>query len=227
MEPADAIAPTAEPVEATAASVEPAAETPDQPVLSAEVSAMADKPVEPILPNPATPSISNQPTVFAARPAIAAEPAQPVEPIPAAPVPSQASIQGMTPNDERTWAMLSHLSVLLNLVTGFGGPIAALVIYLVYKERSRYVAYHALQSLIFQLITWVGGGILTAIAWTVSGALTAIFIGLLCMPFACALSLLPLGSIVYGIVGGIQANQGQDFKYWLVGDWVRGTLTGK
>nr|HID12339.1 DUF4870 domain-containing protein [Anaerolineae bacterium] len=61
------------------------------------------------------------------------------------------------PSEERTWAMLAHLSVLLNLVTGLLGLVGALVIYL----------------------------------------------------------------------GGIQCSQGQDFRYWLVGDWVRGTLTGQ
>jgi uncharacterized Tic20 family protein len=145
---------------------------------------------------------------------------------PSAPQSSNMPPQSMAPGDERTWAMLSHLSVLLNLVTGFGGPIAALIIYMVYKDRSRLVAYHALQSLVFQLIWWVGGGALAGIAWAVSGALSAVFIGLLCMPFACILSLFPLGGLIYGIVGAVQASQGQDFRYWLVGDWVRGTLTG-
>ena len=28
-----------------------------------------------------------------------------------------------------------------------------------------------------------------------------------------------------GVIAGIKCNQGEDFKYWLVGDWVRGTLT--
>jgi len=133
----------------------------------------------------------------------------------------------MAPGDERTWAMLSHLSVLLNLVTGFGGPIAALIIYLVYKDRSRYVAYHALQSLVFQLVWWVGGGALAGVSWAVSGVLSAVIIGLLCMPLACVISLLPLAALVYGVVGAVQTSQGQDFKYWLVGDWVRGTLTGQ
>jgi hypothetical protein len=136
----------------------------------------------------------------------------------------------MTPGDERTWAMLSHLSVLLNLVTGFGGPIAALVIYLVYKDRSRYVAYHALQAMVFQLIWWFGGGVLIGVMWAIVGALSAILIGLVLIPFALLFTfvfgLLPLGAIIYGVVGGIQVNQGQDFKYWLVGDWMRGTLTG-
>ncbi|MGQ9834083.1 MAG: hypothetical protein ACUVRJ_09870 [Candidatus Villigracilaceae bacterium] len=34
----------------------------------------------------------------------------------------------LSPSDERTWAMLSHLSVLANLVTGFLGPVIALII---------------------------------------------------------------------------------------------------
>lgn len=48
---------------------------------------------------------------------------------------------GMSPTDGRTWAMLRHLSVLLNLVTGLLGTLAALVIYLAFRDRSRYVAY--------------------------------------------------------------------------------------
>ena len=126
--------------------------------------------------------------------------------------------------DERTWAMIAHLSILGNLVTGFLGPVAALVIYLVYKERSRYVAYQAMQAFVFQLVWWVGAWALAGIVWTISGILSAVLIGLLCMPLACLISFIPLGALVYGVVGGVQASQGQDFKYWLIGDWVRQTL---
>ena len=121
--------------------------------------------------------------------------------------------------------MLAHLSVLLNLVTGFLGVVAALVIYLINQNRSRYVAYHALQSLIFQTIAWVGGGILTAAAWIVTGTLMAILVGFLCVPLALLISAFPIVAVVYGIVGGIECSQGRDFRYWQVGDWVRGTLT--
>ena len=140
--------------------------------------------------------------------------------------PGPASVGPLSPSDERTWAMLAHLSVLANLATGFLGPVIALVIYLVYKDRSRYVAYQSMQAFVFQLIAWVGGGVLVGAAWAISGILTAVFIGLLCMPVACLLSFLPLGALVYGIIGGVQCSQGQDFRYWLVGDWVRGTLAG-
>jgi uncharacterized Tic20 family protein len=140
------------------------------------------------------------------------------------------SPQQAGPGDERTWGLLSHLSVLLNIFTGFAGPIAALVIYLVYKDRSRLVAYHALQSMIFQLIWWFGGGLLIGVMWAIVGILSAVLIGIVLIPFAVLatfiLALLPVGALIYGVIGAIQVSNGQDFKYWLVGDWVRGTLTG-
>jgi uncharacterized protein len=139
--------------------------------------------------------------------------------------------QPLSPAEERTWSLLAHLSVLLNLVTGFAGPIAALVIYLVSKDRSRKVAYQALQAMIFQLIWWYGGGLLIGALWATVGILSAILIGIFLIPFAIIMTLvlvaLPVGAVIYGIIGAIQVNQGQDFKYWLVGDWVRSTLTGQ
>jgi uncharacterized protein len=132
----------------------------------------------------------------------------------------------LRPEEERQWAMIAHLGVLVNLISGFLGPVVPLAIYMIYKDRSRYVAYQSLQGLIFQLIWWVGGGFIAGVMWVLSGALSAILIGLLCVPFACLFGLMPIVALIYGVYGGIQASQGQDFKYWLIGDWVRGTLTG-
>ncbi len=116
--------------------------------------------------------------------------------------------------------MLAHLSILANVVSGFLGPIAALVIYLVYKERSHYVAFQSLQAFVFQLVAWIGGGFLAALAWIFTGALSVVIVGLPCMPLAALLTLIPLAALAYGVVGGIQCSQGNDFRYWLVGDWV-------
>ncbi len=131
----------------------------------------------------------------------------------------------LSESEERQWAMFAHLSILLNLVTGLLGVAAPLVIYMLYKDRSRYVAYHSLQSLVFQLIWWVGGGFVLGIVWAITGVLSSVIVGLLCIPLACILSLVPLGALGYGIYGGVEASQGRDFKYWLIGDWVRGTYT--
>jgi uncharacterized Tic20 family protein len=162
-------------------------------------------------------------------PASVPPPATP-EPPPVPPAPPASALTGAAPlsvSDERTLAMLAHLSVLLNLVTGFLGVIAPLVIYLIYKDRSRFVAFQALQAFVFQLIWWGGGGLLIGLIWAVTGILSAVLIGLLCIPFALVLTvvflLMPLVALVYGVYAGVQANQGVDFRYWLVGDWLKGT----
>jgi len=143
------------------------------------------------------------------------------------PTPAVASQpQPLSPADERTWAMLAHLSILINLFTGVLGAVAALVIYLVFKDRSRYVAYQSLQSLLFQVIVLFGLGALVGVSWAVSVTLMFILIGFLCMPIAIVLTLAMIAAPIYSIIGAVQCNSGQDFKYWLIGDWVRSTLTG-
>lgn len=150
--------------------------------------------------------------------------APPLGPVP----PVGEAQQPLSPEDERLWSMLSHLSMLLNLVTGILGPLAALLIYLVYKDRSKKVAFHAMQSMVFQLVTWVGGGLLIGAIWVITGLLSAVIIGLLCIPFAALLTIplaaLPIVGVIYSIVAAIQVNSNQPFSYWLVGDWVRGML---
>ncbi len=77
--------------------------------------------------------------------------------------------------DERTWSVLSHLSIFLNLFTGFLGPVASLI---VYRDRSQTVAFQALQSAIYQgawLVILVAG-------WTITGLLTFILVGFLLVP---------------------------------------------
>ncbi len=152
-------------------------------------------------------------------------------PEPSAPQPQAApALAPLSSSDERTWAMLAHLSALLNFVPpNFLGSIGALVIFLLYKERSRYVAYQALQAFIFQLIWWIGAGTIMLLVWSVTGMLSAVIIGIPLIPVACAftplLVLMPLLAPVYAFWAGIETSQGKDFKYWLIGDWVRGTLT--
>jgi len=127
--------------------------------------------------------------------------------------------------EERTWASLAHLSILLNLITGFLGIVAALIIYLVYQNRSRYVAYHALQSLVFQLIFWAGAGLLAGALWVITIPLMLILVGCCLLPFTILISIIPLAAMVYGVIAAVQTGQGEDFQYWLIGGWVRGTLT--
>ncbi len=132
-----------------------------------------------------------------------------------------------SPQEERNWALWAHLSVIGNLFTGFLGGIAALIIYFVYKDRSRYVAYHAMQAFIFQTITWLGLGGIAALLVGLGFGLSFLLLPLLCtLPGFVFLLALP-ASLIYGIVGAVKVSNGEDFRYWLVGDWVRGILEPK
>jgi hypothetical protein len=139
------------------------------------------------------------------------------------PPPSQDAPRApLSPSDERTWAMLAHFSILLNLVTGFLGTLAALVIYLVFRDRSRFVADQSLQATLFQLAAWLVPGLIAIVLWTVGGILSVVCVGVLLFPLAGLASLLPIAALVYGMVAGAHVYEGRDFRYWLIGDWVRG-----
>jgi uncharacterized protein len=99
----------------------------------------------------------------------------------------------MSVEGERTWSVLAHLSTFLNLFTGFLGPVAAFVIWLVYKDDSPTVARHALRSIIYQ-VAW-----LTAIfiGWTVTFALMAILVGFLLVPVMAVVTLAPFVQASY------------------------------
>ena len=138
----------------------------------------------------------------------------------------KASQPVLSTSEENTLAMIAHLSILLNLVTGILGLVAALVIYLAYKDRSRYVAYQSLQAIIFQLVYFFGAAILAGVVALVSTPLVLVCIGLFGLVLALLLALVPIGALIYGIVAAVETNHGRDFQYWLVGQWVRKTYVG-
>lgn len=126
----------------------------------------------------------------------------------------------LTPQEERTWAMLSHLSIVANLFTGFLGTAAALIIYLVFKDRSRYVARQAMQAFLFQLIFFLGGSLVMAVAWAITIPLMVVIVGICLLPLTLLLTALPLAAVGYGVYAAIETNAGKDFRYWLVGGMV-------
>ena len=117
--------------------------------------------------------------------------------------------------EERTWSVLSHLSMFLNLFTGFLGPVVALIIWLVYKDRSRKVAFHALQSMWYQ-IGWL---VILAVGWTVTGLLTMILIGFLLIPVMALVSVVPF---VHAAYAAYKVSRDEDFRYPIAADLVEG-----
>jgi uncharacterized Tic20 family protein len=128
---------------------------------------------------------------------------------------TRVSVGRMSESDERTWSMLAHLSTLLSLVSGIGGPVAAFVIWLVYRERSERVAFHALQSLWYQL-AWVG---IIVAYFVASLVLSLIVVGVFMFLLLPVIALIP---IVHQVFAAIRVNGGEDYRYPIVADWVDG-----
>ena len=127
--------------------------------------------------------------------------------------------------DERSMAFLAHL---LQVFTGF---IAPLIIYCV-KQDSRFVKFHALQSLIWQLCymaLFFGGMIIffftifATVFSSASGGHTPngpppafIFV----FPFFWLFwGLAWFANVILGIVYGIKANHGEWAGYPIIGKW--------
>ena len=99
----------------------------------------------------------------------------------------------MSAQDERTWSALAHLSTFLNLFTGFLGPVAAFVIWLVYRDASPTVAAHALRSVFYQ-VAWLSA---IFIGWTITFALMVVLIGFLLVPVMAVVTLAPFVQASY------------------------------
>src|SRR4028118_2214846 len=121
----------------------------------------------------------------------------------------------MSAQDERTWSALAHLSIFLNLVTGFLGPVAALVVWLVYRDRSSKVAFQALQSMWYQ-IAWL---VILVAGWTVTTLLMLVLIGFLLVPVMALISLVPF---VHSAYAAYRVSKDGGYRYPLIAHIIEG-----
>src|SRR3712207_680352 len=119
----------------------------------------------------------------------------------------------MSAQDERTWSILAHLSMFLNLVTGFLGPVAALVIWFVYRDCSPKVAFHALQSMWYQ----VGWLVILAVGWTVTALLLVVLVGFALIPVMVIVSVVPF---VHAGYAAYRVSKGENYRYVFAADLV-------
>ena len=120
----------------------------------------------------------------------------------------------MGTQEERTWSALAHLSVFLNLFTGFLGPVAAGIIWLVYRDRSQQVAFQALQSAAYQ-VAWI---VLLGAGWALTGLLTLILIGFLLIPVMAIATVVPFVHMAYA---AYRVSKGDDYRYPIVADLIQ------
>jgi uncharacterized Tic20 family protein len=124
-----------------------------------------------------------------------------------------ASPQTMSAQDERTWSVIAHLSVLLALVGLM--PFGALLVWLLYKDRSRKVRFHALQALWYQ-IAWI---VILVIYALLSTALSIVVIGIFMFFLLPILALIPL---IHGCYAAYKVSQGVEYRYPFIADRIEG-----
>ena len=126
----------------------------------------------------------------------------------------------MSPQDERTWSILAHLSVLAWPVAGFL-PVAPLLIWMVYKDRSPRVGFHALQSLWYQ-VAWLAIFIFAGLLGVILTLVTLGLALLVLVPLAFLAPLLGLIPFVHQIYAAYRVSQGEDYRYPIVADMIDG-----
>jgi uncharacterized protein len=119
----------------------------------------------------------------------------------------------MSAQDEKTWSMVAHLSVLAALVGLM--PLGALVVWLIYKDRSPVVRFHAAQALWYQ-VAWI----VLLIAYTlVSLVLSLVVIGIFMFFLLPVLALVP---VVHGCYAAYKVSQGENYRYPYIADRIDG-----
>ena len=103
--------------------------------------------------------------------------------------------------DDKTMAMLAYI---LGIFTGFLGP---LVLWLVKKDQSKFVAFHSLQALLLHAVVTIG--------YIISSVLFIVFVGFLTMP------VFGLLGLVFSIIAGLAANRGEWYDIPVIGKIVR------
>ncbi|MCX6377224.1 MAG: DUF4870 domain-containing protein [Armatimonadetes bacterium] len=119
-------------------------------------------------------------------------PATPQQPTPE-PTPAQPAASGQPSKDEKTWAMLGHLS---GIIFSFLGP---LVVWLIQKDQMPFVNDQGKEALNFQITV--------LIAWIAAGVLSFVGIGLILYP------VLWIGNLILCIMAGVKANEGTAYRY--------------
>lgn len=105
----------------------------------------------------------------------------------------------MTPSEERSWALLVHLSGLAGVVFPFGNIIAPVVLWIMRRERSAFVDDQGREAINFQ------------ISFTIYAIVSAILIILLIG--IVMLIALGIAWVVLTIIAAVRANEGVSYRY--------------
>lgn len=110
-----------------------------------------------------------------------------------------------TTSDERSMALIAHLSTLVAMVVSAGwlSFVGPLVVWLLYKDKSVFVRESAAGAFNFNVGMWV----MSIVGWIFILTLIGIPIGLL------LLAISAVAQLVCHIIGAMRASKGELFRY--------------
>lgn len=115
--------------------------------------------------------------------------------------------------DERMWGLIAHLSAIGAGVLLCGlSVVGPLIVYLIKKDQSKFVAAHAMQALYFH-----GAMSLLNIAFFVIMFVLTCLTGGLAMVLYPVIFLVGIAALVYTILAAVRANEGKYFLYPVTG----------
>jgi uncharacterized Tic20 family protein len=152
-------------------------------------------------------------------------------------------------DEERVWAAVAHASVWVTFLTGFatagfGIPLSIfvpMVIYFLFRNKSDFVTFHALQAFVLQLAGTVGalallviGGMAWVVGLVIALLLMVVLIGFVLAPLwglvgialVVVVFLMPFAMLLFGTIGAIQTYNGRDYRYPYIARWVDRQLAG-
>jgi uncharacterized Tic20 family protein len=115
------------------------------------------------------------------------------------PQPSTGQPQQVPTPEERSWGLLAHLSGLIAALLGGLSFLGPLIVWLIKKDQSPFVADQAKEALNFQIAV--------TIALLVSAVSMFVCIGFVLVPVVF------IGSIVFSIIAALEANKGIYYRY--------------
>jgi uncharacterized Tic20 family protein len=132
--------------------------------------------------------------------------------------PTQAgdAAEPMSAQDEQTWSVIAHLSVLAGLVGLV--PFGALVVWLIYKDRSPRVRFHAAQAFWYQL-AWI---VIFTVYVLITVVLSIVTLGIAAIVLVPLAFLLALAPLAHGCYAAYKVNQGVDYRYPYIADRIDG-----
>ena len=122
---------------------------------------------------------------------------QPSEPSP--------SVPATLSSDERTWALIGHLSAFSAFVTGIGCILGPLIVWLIKRETLPFAGDQAKEALNFNITV--------ALAFVALWGLTFITFGIGIVLTGPLMLVLGIGWIVLTIIAAIKANEGVAYRY--------------